>query len=88
MPRLFDLLEKHGIPASFFIPGFTAKRHPDVLQAMIRRGHEVGHHGYLHERPDFVTEEEEEQIMIKGLEVLESITGRRPRGYRSPAWDL
>lgn len=88
MPRIFDLLDKHGIPASFFIPGFTAEKHPDVLQEMIRRGHEVGHHGYLHERPDFVTEAEEEAIMVKGLEVLESITGKRPIGYRSPAWEL
>jgi peptidoglycan-N-acetylglucosamine deacetylase len=88
MPRIFALMEKHGIPASFFIPGFTAEKHPDILQEMIRRGHEVGHHGYLHERPDFVTEAAEEAIMIKGLEVLESITGKRPRGYRSPAWEL
>ena len=88
MPRIFDLLERHGIPASFFIPGFTAELHPDILREMIRRGHEVGHHGYLHERPDIVDEAEEERIMVRGLEVLESITGRRPRGYRSPAWEL
>lgn len=88
MPRIFDLLERHRIPASFFIPGFTAERHPDVLREMLRRGHEVGHHGYLHERPDFVDEDEEERIMVRGLEVLEGITGQRPRGYRSPAWEL
>jgi peptidoglycan/xylan/chitin deacetylase (PgdA/CDA1 family) len=88
MPRILDLLDRHGIPASFFIPGFTAEKHPDILQEMIRRGHEVGHHGYLHERPDFVSEADEEAIMIKGLEVLESITGKRPIGYRSPAWEL
>jgi peptidoglycan/xylan/chitin deacetylase (PgdA/CDA1 family) len=88
MPRIFDLLARHDIPASFFVPGFTAERHPDILQEMVRRGHEVGHHGYLHERPDFVDEAEEERIMVRGLEVLESITGTRPRGYRSPAWEL
>ena len=88
MPRIFDLLEKHQIPASFFIPGFTAELHPDIVREMIARGHEVGHHGYLHERPDMVDEAAEERIMIKGLEVLEAITGKRPRGYRSPAWEL
>jgi peptidoglycan/xylan/chitin deacetylase (PgdA/CDA1 family) len=88
MPRIFALLERHGIPASFFIPGFTAERHPDILREMIARGHEVGHHGYLHERPDFVDEDEEERIMVRGLEVLESITSVRPVGYRSPAWEL
>jgi peptidoglycan/xylan/chitin deacetylase (PgdA/CDA1 family) len=88
MPRIFDLLSRHQIPASFFVPGFTAERHPDILQEMVRRGYEVGHHGYLHERPDFVDEDEEERIMVRGLEVLEAITGTRPRGYRSPAWEL
>jgi peptidoglycan/xylan/chitin deacetylase (PgdA/CDA1 family) len=88
VPRIFDLLAQHEIPASFFIPGFTAERHPDLLREMIARGHEVGHHGYLHERPDFVDDDEEERIMIRGLEVLEGITGQRPRGYRSPAWEL
>lgn len=87
-PRIFDLLEKHGLPASFFIPGYTAEHHPDLVREMVARGHEVGHHGYLHERPDFVDEDEEERIMVRGLEVLESITGKRPRGYRSPAWEL
>lgn len=88
MPRIFALLEKHGLAASFFIPGYTAEKHPDIPREMIGRGHEVGHHGYLHERPDFVIGAAEEAIMIKGLEVLQSITGKRPRGYRSPAWEL
>ncbi|MFN8591942.1 MAG: polysaccharide deacetylase [Thermomicrobiales bacterium] len=88
MPRIFDLLERHEIPASFFVPGFTAERHPDILREMIARGHELGHHGYLHERPDFVDDDEEERIMVRGLEILEGITGLRPVGYRSPAWEL
>jgi peptidoglycan/xylan/chitin deacetylase (PgdA/CDA1 family) len=87
-PRILDLLERHDIPASFFAPGYTAERHPDLMREIVARGHELGHHGYLHERPDFVDEDEEERIMVRGLEVLEAITGRRPRGYRSPAWEL
>jgi peptidoglycan/xylan/chitin deacetylase (PgdA/CDA1 family) len=88
MPRILRLLDEYSIPASFFIPGFTAERHPDVVQEAVRRGHEIGHHGYKHERPDTVSEEEEERILMRGIEVLESITGIRPRGYRSPAWEL
>jgi peptidoglycan/xylan/chitin deacetylase (PgdA/CDA1 family) len=87
-PRILDLLDRHGIKASFFSPGFVAERHPDLMRDFIARGHELGHHGYLHERPDFVEEEEEERILVRGLEVLEAITGVRPRGYRSPAWEL
>jgi peptidoglycan/xylan/chitin deacetylase (PgdA/CDA1 family) len=88
MPRILRLLDQYQIPATFFIPGFTAERNTDVVKEIVKQGHEVGHHGYLHERPDMVTEEEEEKILIRGLEVLEGITGVRPRGYRSPAWEL
>lgn len=87
-PRILDLLDLHGISGSFFVPGFTAERHPDLLGEIVARGHEVGHHGYLHERPDFVQPDEEERILIRGKEILESITGQTPRGYRSPAWEL
>jgi peptidoglycan/xylan/chitin deacetylase (PgdA/CDA1 family) len=71
-----------------FIPGFTAERHPDTVQELVRRGHEIGHHGYLHERPDTLTDEEEEQILVRGIEVLRGITGAAPHGYRSPSWEL
>ncbi len=74
--------------ASFSSPASTAEHHPDLLREMVARGHEVGHHGYLHERPDFVGQDEEERILIRGTRILESITGKRPRGYRSPAWEL
>jgi peptidoglycan/xylan/chitin deacetylase (PgdA/CDA1 family) len=87
-PRILDLLDRHGIQASFFVPGFTAERHPDLLREMVVRGHEVGHHGYLHERLDSVGPDEEERILIHGMRILESITGKTPRGYRSPAWEL
>jgi len=87
-PRLLDLLEKHGISGSWYIPGYTAEHHPDLVREMVARGHEIGNHGYLHERPDFVDEDEEERILVRSLEVMESITGKRPIGYRSPAWEL
>jgi peptidoglycan/xylan/chitin deacetylase (PgdA/CDA1 family) len=87
-PRILDLLERHGISGSFFVPGFTAERHPDLLREIVTRGHEVGSHGYLHERPDFVEQDEEERILTYSRRVLEEITGATPRGYRSPAWEL
>jgi peptidoglycan-N-acetylglucosamine deacetylase len=88
MPRIMRLLSEYNLPATFFIPGFTAERHPDILQELVRQGHEIGHHGYLHERPDMVSEEEEEQILVRGIDVLKGITGTVPHGYRSPAWEL
>ena len=87
-PRILDVLERQGISGSFFVPGFTAERHPDLIREIGQRGHEIGSHGYLHERPDFIDPEEEERILLYSRSVLEQITGRTPRGYRSPAWEL
>ena len=49
MPRILNLLDKHGIPATFFVPGITAERYPEVVREIGRCGHEIGYHGYIHE---------------------------------------
>jgi peptidoglycan/xylan/chitin deacetylase (PgdA/CDA1 family) len=88
LPRILDLLDEHRIPATFFVPGYTAERHQDAVREMVHRGHEVAHHGYLHERPDLLEEKQEEDVLRKGMEILEGITGSRPRGYRAPSWEM
>jgi peptidoglycan-N-acetylglucosamine deacetylase len=88
VPRILDVLDTHGLKGSFFIPGFTAELHPAMIERIMGAGHEIGHHGYLHERPDTLSDADEEAVLVRGLEVLEQLTGRRPTGYRSPAWEL
>lgn len=88
LPRILDLLDEHGIQATFFVPGYTAKLYPDEIGEIGRSGHEIGHHGYLHERPDTISAEEERRVIQKGLEALDSAVGVRPVGYRSPAWEI
>jgi cytosine deaminase len=48
-PRILRLLERHELRATFFVPGYTAKRYPDLVRRIAGEGHEIGHHGYLHE---------------------------------------
>jgi len=88
VPRILDVLQEFGLHASFFIPGFTAELHPEMIERMLAEGHEIGHHGYLHERPDTLSDEEEEAVLVRGIEVLQKLTGKKPVGYRSPAWEL
>ncbi len=85
--RILRLLEQRGIKATFFVTGHTAETYPESLQAIVAAGHEVGHHGYLHENPCKLTREEEERVLLRGLEALDTVAGIRPIGYRSPAWD-
>jgi peptidoglycan/xylan/chitin deacetylase (PgdA/CDA1 family) len=88
VPRILRLLDRYQLPATFFIPGDTADRHPEETRAILHAGHEIGHHGYLHEPPHLLTVEEERTMIERGLDALARITGTRPRGYRSPSWEL
>lgn len=86
--RILRLLDRFGIPGTFFVPGHTVETYPDHARAIIAAGHEVGHHGYLHENPLALgTRERERAVLERGLEVIDRVLGVRPVGYRSPAWD-
>ena len=54
-PRILDLLDKYDIKASFYIPGYVAETHEELVLDIQRRGHEIGHHGYMHEPPATLT---------------------------------
>lgn len=86
--RILRLLARHGIAATFFVTGHTADTYPESVRAIVAAGHEIGHHGYLHENPvSLASKEEERAILERGSAALSRITGQRPLGYRSPAWD-
>lgn len=88
VPRILKLLSKYNLPATFFVPGYTADRHPDVVRSIAGAGHEIGHHGYLHEPPNLLKPEEERTMLERGIEALERVVGKKPRGFRSPSGEL
>jgi peptidoglycan-N-acetylglucosamine deacetylase len=88
VPRILEILARQGITSTFFVPGYTAVRYPDVIRAIADHGHEIAHHGYLHESNRGLTEVQELAILDRGSEVLERVTGSRPVGYRAPMWEL
>ena len=88
VPRLLGMLERHRIRSTFFVPGYTAHRYPAVVKDIVAAGHEVAHHGYLHEQPTAVSAEKEAANLDRGLQALEEVAGVRPVGYRAPMWDL
>ena len=89
VPRILRILERRGLRATFFVPGYTAERWPAAIRAIRDAGHEIGHHGYLHEgahsAPDEATEEAH---LLRGLDALDRVASVRPIGYRAPMWEL
>lgn len=86
VPKLLEMLRHYDIRASFFVPGFTADLYPDMIRRIADEGHEVAHHGYLHEKTTALTDAEEAEMLDRGLESLDRI-GIRPTGYRAPWWE-
>ena len=85
--RILPLLERFGIKATFFVPGHTAMAFPSAVLAIRDGGHEIGHHGWVHENPALLTPEEERHVLLRGIEALAEVAAVRPVGRRSPAWD-
>ena len=86
--RLLGLLGSRNIAATFFVPGHTVLTYPDHVRRIRDAGHELGHHGWVHENPARVEPDVERRAMAKGLQAFEDVAGVRPVGWRSPAWDM
>jgi peptidoglycan/xylan/chitin deacetylase (PgdA/CDA1 family) len=88
-PRILKVLDRYGVKAGWFVPGWIVERYPDLCREIVHRGHEVGHHGYLHEKPFFLPggAEEEEALLLKSLAIFQGVLGVRPLGSRAPSAD-
>jgi peptidoglycan/xylan/chitin deacetylase (PgdA/CDA1 family) len=88
MPRLLDLLTSRGLPSTWFIPGHSIETFPRQVERVMKSGAEIGCHGYSHENPVAMTEQQERDVLAKSVELIVGLTGRRPRGYVAPWWEM
>ena len=88
LPRILRLLDKYGVPASFFIPAVSDLLHPQMVRDILASGrHEIGVHGWIHEDlPALNNEAEERRLLHDAIESLTKSMGKRPVGYRAPSW--
>lgn len=87
-PRLLNLFERHNIKTTWFIPGHSAETFPEQMKAVADAGHEIGVHGYSHENPIAMTPEQEEAVLDKCIDLITSLSGKRPTGYVAPWWEF
>ncbi|HLG66525.1 MAG TPA: polysaccharide deacetylase family protein, partial [Acidimicrobiales bacterium] len=83
-PKILDILDEHGVRATFFMVGSRATRYPDLVRRVAEQGHAIGSHSATH--PDMWTLSAYQAVVeyVTGRRMLESILGRPVRLLRPP----
>lgn len=85
VPRLLDLLDRHGIPGTFFGEGWNVRKYAALAREVAERGHELAAHGWMHESWDKLPRDVERDLIQRATEVVAEATGAAPRGWRAPS---
>lgn len=88
VPRILKLLNRYSIKSTFFIPGWIIENYEETIKQINGDGHEIGHHGYLHEHPHTLSPDKEKEVLMLGIKKIKKAIGKEPVGYRSPAWEF
>ncbi|HBZ57231.1 MAG TPA: polysaccharide deacetylase [Syntrophobacteraceae bacterium] len=86
--KLLEILQASQVRATFFVLGYVADKHPELVARIHRLGHEIGYHGWDHELIYRLAPTEFRRMLRRGVECLASITGVRPVGFRAPQWSI
>ena len=87
VPRILDVLDRHQVPATFFLPAMSAMLHPEMVPAILsRHRHEIGVHGWIHEFwPGIGDAGKEQRLLTQSIDYLTKAIRRRPSGVRAPS---
>jgi peptidoglycan/xylan/chitin deacetylase (PgdA/CDA1 family) len=88
IPRILELLRRHEVPATFFVPGHTIETYPGPCAAIVEAGHEIALHGYAHEPVSTLDREAEFAVNRRSSALIEQLTGAPPAGHRTPSFDF
>lgn len=85
---ILDILERYNTKATFFVLGWIADMYPDLVKEIARRDHEIASHGYWHYRVYTLSRSIFKNYLEQSIEVLESVTGKRVKGFRAPSFSI
>lgn len=88
LPHILEVLDQYEVKATFFIPGAVAKRYPDAVKEIAKRGHEIGCHGNEHEILAHLTPEEQRAALSEARDTLAQLTQKMPIGFRMPEGEI
>jgi polysaccharide deacetylase family protein (PEP-CTERM system associated) len=86
--NLLELLNSSECKATFFVLGYVAERHPQLIKRLHAEGHEIAFHGWDHELVYNLTPDDFRLILHRGIKAIEALTGKRPIGFRAPQWSI
>lgn len=86
--RYLELFSQYNVKATFFVLGFVADKHPDLIRKIAGEGHEIASHGYAHQLVYTQTADEFREDVRKSKTLLEDLTGEEVSGYRAPSWSI
>ena len=86
--KVLKLLKKHKVTATFFVMGYVADQHPELIAQIAQEGHEIECHGYYHQFVYHLTPEQFLSDITRTRDAIEAFSGRRPIGYRAPYFSI
>lgn len=84
LPRICRIYEHFGLKQTFFMPAWCVERYPAAVDTILKGGHEIAHHGYIHESYNQLSKDDETYWFERALRAYEKYVGYRPRGIRTP----
>ncbi len=85
---LLNILELADVRCTFFVLGWVAEHHPELVRQLHAAGHEIASHGYSHELVSKLSLTEFRNDLIRSREAIHSACGKWPQGYRAPGFSI
>ncbi len=86
--RILDLLDRHGVKATFFVLGWIAEKYPELVKEVAAKGHEIASHGYAHRLVYEMTPDEFRDDLKRSMDIIESTVGQKVLGFRATSFSI